>query len=99
VIAAEGGRLTAAPALVGHYETLRSEVLAHRSHGSHLGLVVVLREGLAAWMAAWATCPPAVAARAVCQSPRAERVPTALYADVVHVLTSMALGGRAEPRG
>ena len=98
MIPAEGSRPTAAPALVVHYETLRSEVLAQGSYGSRLGLALVLREGVAAWLAAWATCPAPVAARAACRRAQHERVPTALYADVVHVLTSMALGGLAEQR-
>jgi hypothetical protein len=91
-----GDHGTPAPAFVVHYEALRSQVLGTRPAASRLGLALVLREGLAAWMAAWATCPAPVAPHGAEQSTSQDRIPNALCADVVHVLTSMALSGLQE---
>jgi hypothetical protein len=55
---------TGSDAAVGErYEALRAAVLAHRSSEDRHGLVLMLREGMAAWMAAWSSCSPAPSAR------------------------------------
>ena len=96
--------MIAAPAaLTGHdpfgaaYEALRRSVLGDAPFGGHVGLVLLLREGLTAWMAQAApgaapvepTAPPERCAAAA-------RVSDAIHAAVVHVLVSMALGGLKE---
>ena len=89
-----------AEASVRAYEALRSHVLAGSSAASHAGLVVLLRQGVAAWMArrlALTGNPPAFA----CPAPAApgttallggEQIPAA----IVRVLASMALAAQRE---
>ena len=82
---------------VAAYEALRRSVLGDAPFGGHVGLVLLLREGLTAWMAQAApgaapvepTAPPERCAAAA-------RVSDAIHAAVVHVLVSMALGGLKE---
>jgi hypothetical protein len=72
------------------YEALRAAVLAHRSSEDRLGLVVMLREGMAAWMAAWSSCSLVSSAR----TPDFARDDIHALADpsaVVALLASMAL--------
>lgn len=79
------------------YEELRRGVLVGTSSGGHGGLVRLLREGLAAWMARSVACAVPVA-------PWADRPGAApigsneIHAGVVRVLANMALavGGRRE---
>jgi hypothetical protein len=40
------------------YEELRKEALADQGAGAGLGLALLLRKGLAAWLRAWAQCAP-----------------------------------------
>ena len=94
---------TAAPAgrdtVVTAYEELRRRVLAGGPFGGHVGLVLLLREGLAAWMACCSACAAPV-------EPAADRdrraaapiVPDEIHTAVVRVLASMALAGRGERR-
>lgn len=44
---------------VASYETLRRIALGQRGpdDGPSLGLAILLRQGVAAWLRAWATCP------------------------------------------
>lgn len=76
--------------LVARYEELRQRAL-ERDVFSGGGLAVLLRQGMAAWVDAWSTCPASanVAPRgsAACSS-----LPGALVSDLVLVLTEMALG-------
>jgi len=51
--------------LTERYEALRARVLARSTGGDRYGLALLLREGMAAWIAAWSSCsspPPLVAA-------------------------------------
>jgi hypothetical protein len=84
-------------AAVSAYEALRSHVLAGAA--SPAGLVLLLRQGVAAWMARRLACPspaPAVA----CATARATRllVGEDISATLVQVLASMALCAQAELR-
>lgn len=40
------------------YEELRKEALERKGAGGGLGLVLLLRKGLAAWLHAWVQCAP-----------------------------------------
>ena len=77
----------AADALVARYEALRRWIVDGAGGGSRWGLVLLRREGLAAWIATWAAAPGAAVV-----DPRPEgarRLPDAHQADVVRVLASM----------
>jgi len=85
----------AASTCLGHYEELRGRVLAGRTLGSRLGLSLLLRSGMAAWMQGWAACSPVEpAAQAVAS--RVEPLPDERCAEVVSVLCSMALSNLRE---
>jgi hypothetical protein len=82
-----------AEASVRAYEALRSHVLAGSSAASHAGLLVLLRQGVAAWMARRLAC--------ACPAPAAARTTTLLVGEEIHaalvrVLASMALGAQQE---
>jgi len=84
---------------VAAYEELRRRVLAGASFGGHFGLALLLREGLAAWMARGSACSVPVAPAADLD----RRVATPIVSDEIHagvvrVLASMALGGHREMR-
>jgi len=83
-------------ACVTAYEALRTHVLTGSAAGSHAGLVVLLRQGVAGWMAHRSTCRLPVPAVAHAATPVGG---DALHAAVVRVLASMALAGRREVRG
>ena len=82
---------------VAAYETLRSEVVEGTPSGSHLGLIVLLREGLAG-LATW-MCHAECSARAQ-PAIRSHRLMPLLgdqdQASIVRVLASMALAGREQ---
>ena len=79
------------------YEALRRRVLTGAAFGGPFGLVLLLREGLAAWMARGAAglapVEPAVNPERCVAAPR---VSDAIHAAIVGVLASMALGGLKE---
>ena len=79
------------------YEELRCRVLAGAPFGGAFGLVLLLREGLAAWMAGGSAGSVPVAPT-VDQDRRAAApiVSDEIHAAVVRVLASMALGGLKE---
>lgn len=76
------------------YENLRRHVLAGTAFGSHFGLLLLLRDGLAAWVSRCATSSAAL-------EPAADREPRAaapnvsdgIRASVVQVLAGMVLRG------
>ena len=71
------------------YEALRRSVLAGASYGDHGGLVLLLREGLAAWMRSGAVgAAPVEPERRVAAPIMADESDAA----VVRVLATMALG-------
>ena len=75
------------------YENLRRHVLAGTAFGSPFGLVLLRREGLAAWVSRGATSTAALPAadRAPCAA--APKVSDGIRASVVQVLASMVLRG------
>lgn len=93
--AATGGSDTS----VTSYEELRSRVLAGAPFGSHFGLVLLQREGMAAWMARRSA--GAVSVQPVANPDRRAAVPLVsdeIHASIVRVLASMAMAGREERR-
>ena len=75
------------------YEALRSHVLAGSSTGSHAGLVVLLRQVVAAWMARRVACAcPAPATAGATTRIKGEEI----HAAIVRVLASMALAVQSE---
>jgi hypothetical protein len=79
------------------YEQLRSRVLAGSTSGDQLGLMLMMREGTAAWMARRSTRAIRSEARSVGRERRS--APLALddlHVAVVRVLASMALGTSVE---
>ena len=85
---------TSADSATVAYEALRSQVLTDSQRGGRFGLILLLREGIAAWIDRRAACsaPAAASFRAVPALP----VSDPLRADIVHVLASIALTRREE---
>jgi recombinational DNA repair protein (RecF pathway) len=84
---------------VAAYEELRSHLLAGSPSSRHFGLILLLREGIAAWIERCAACsaPPAQSAtpqRALAGPLLSEQ----LAVEIVRVLASIALTGREEMR-
>ena len=80
------------------YEELRRRVLTGAAFAGGSGLVVFLREGLAAWMARGAVGAAPVAPAGPPVRGAVPRVANELHAAVVRVLASMALGHMKETR-
>jgi hypothetical protein len=80
------------------YEALRRRVLTGAAFGGAGGLVVLLRDGLAAWMARGAAGAAAVEAADPARRGAAPIVSDEIHAAVVRVLASMALAGLKEMR-
>ena len=78
------------------YEELRRRVLAGAAFGGPFGLVLLLREGLAAWMARGSAGAAPVEAAGPERRGAAPLVSDEVHAAVVRVLASMALGGLEE---
>jgi len=78
---------------VAAYEALRRRVLTGAVVGGPGGLVLLLRDGLAAWMARRSAGAAPVEAAGPARREAAPLVSDAIHAAVVRVLTSMALGG------
>lgn len=79
------------------YEQLRSRVLAGSTSGDQLGLVLMMREGTAAWMARRSTSTIRSEARVVGPEHRSTPLPLDdFHVAVVRVLASMALGTSVE---
>jgi hypothetical protein len=75
-----------------NYETLRSRALEDGRVGGHFGLVILMREGVAAWMRHAAMQPATVthvAAKDVLG--RTPPIPDGLRADVALVLANMLM--------
>ena len=80
-----------APTHVARYEELRRHAVERQILAGRLGLAVLLRQGLAAWVEQWSEMPaatPAPSARISSASP----LPDDASADVINVLAAMALG-------
>jgi hypothetical protein len=74
-----GPALIAPPVLVTSYETLRRVALglSAPTDGPSLGFTLLLRQGMTAWLGAWALYPPPTA-------PEPAAVPVATIPSVVH---------------
>ena len=82
------------------YEELRSHVRAGSAFRSHLGLVLLLREGVAAWVARGSACSR-VQVESLGSPERPALAPVVtdeLHVGLVRVLANMALAGREELR-
>ena len=78
------------------YEQLRSYVLENSIHGGHAGLILVMREGVAAWID---HCTPGFTPAVSTHVDRVVTLPNLsqqLHADIVDVLVSIALTTRKE---
>jgi len=80
-------------ASVAAYENLRRHVLAGTASGSPFGLVLLLREGLAAWVSHGAISTAALPAADRAPRGAAPNVSDGIRASVVQVLASMVLRG------
>ncbi|GAC1376112.1 MAG: hypothetical protein NVSMB4_04730 [Acidimicrobiales bacterium] len=69
---------------VERYETLRRHAMGGEASGWRLGLAVMQRQGVTAWLRAWQTIPPAPAPRSSVRSPVGDD-------ELVAVLATMAL--------
>ena len=67
------------PAVVSSYETLRRVALGHSgpNDGPRLGFTLLLRQGMTAWLCAWAMCPCPTA-------PEPAAVPLSAIPSLVH---------------
>lgn len=82
---------------VARYEELRHGVITRAPGHQHYGVIVLLREGLAAWLAHEPARLSAVhAAAAPPGRPAAPPVRGELHQSLVRVLATMALAGRRE---
>lgn len=86
--------------MVEGYEELRKQALGTgvKNQGG-LGLALLMRQGVKSWMDAWPRRAPEVSVRPFPEPSREEIVPLDLRAEVVMILTGMALSGRPEVRG
>lgn len=75
------------------YEALRTHVLTGATGGSHAGLIVLLRQGVAAWMARRSACPSSMPPPARAATPF---VGDELRTAIVRVLANVALAGQKE---
>jgi hypothetical protein len=79
------------------YETLRSQTIGGQTLAPRLGLAVLLRQGMAAWMDAWSNLPEPESSRSARgQRRRSLPIPAESSAAAVHVLAAMAFGHMQE---
>jgi len=82
---------------VAAYEELRNRVLANSTSGGHFGLLLLIREGIAAWMARCSIrAVPSLPLVDPAQRAAVPLVSDEIHAGIVRVLASMALAGRGE---
>ena len=84
--------------VVGAYEELRRRVLAGAPFGGHVGLVLLLREGIVAWMTRGSVGAAPVEATDAERRRAAPLVSNEIHAAVVRVLVNMALSGLKEEK-
>ncbi len=76
-----------------HYEELRHHAIQRDDPVARHGLAVLLRRGVAAWIAAWSGVPAASVSRsAVDERPDSCPWPGSTNAELVRLLAAMALG-------
>jgi hypothetical protein len=80
------------------YEALRAYTVERQAPASRDGLVVLLGQGVAAWMEAWSRLPAGTPRAVQPERPRPSPVPEDVSAEVVHVLVAMTLGHIQEMR-
>jgi hypothetical protein len=73
------------------YETLRSCAMQRHALGNRDGLVVLLRQGVAAWMEAWSRLPTPPPRLAQAEPRRRSTLREDVSAEVVRVLAAMTL--------
>jgi len=78
------------------HEVLRAHAVERHASASRDGLVVLLRQGVAAWMAAWSRLPapwtpPASPAQTERQRQRPSPLPDDASPEVVRILAAMTL--------
>ena len=76
-----------------HYEDLRRRVLDGYVSASRLGLALLMHQGLGAWIEAWPTCSARIAPATEKPAPAKQLLCEQVHADVVQVLTTMAMSG------
>jgi len=82
-----------APEHTSRYEALRDHALRRDASFARHGLVVLLRQGVAAWMDAWSKMPsPPSPQPAKDESQRPCPLPDGSSAEVIRVLAAMTLG-------
>jgi hypothetical protein len=82
---------------VAAYEQLRSQAIAGATSGSHFGLILLLREGIAAWIArARIDFAPAESPVDPNFCAASSALPTEIHAGIVGVLANMAMASRKE---
>lgn len=82
---------------VAAYEQLRQRVLAGNVLGNRIGLIMLLREGLAAWISRCATLPAPFEPLLPRESRAAAlNLPDPIHSSIVRVLVGMVLRGKGE---
>ncbi|MCP5044011.1 MAG: hypothetical protein GY944_23530 [bacterium] len=74
------------------YESLRAYVAKRHAPAVRDGLVVLLRQGLVAWMDTWSRLPAPPSRSARVERPRFSPLADDVSAEVVRVLAAMTLG-------
>lgn len=85
-------------ALTERYETLRSRVLTGSGVGCRLGLALLVREGVVAWMEGWSQYPEIVPPARSGSGVTDDALPDDRCAETVHLLADMILSGLKEHR-
>lgn len=80
-----------APDHAARYETLRAYAVPRHAPATRDGLVVLLRQGVAAWMVAWCRLPAPPTRPTQEERQRPSPLPDDASAEVVHVLAAMTL--------
>jgi hypothetical protein len=80
-----------APDHTTRYEALRAYAVERHASASRDGLVLLLRQGVAAWMAAWSTLPAPPAPPMQTERQRPSPLPGDVSAEVVRILAAMTL--------
>jgi hypothetical protein len=83
-------RTSTAGDLTDRYEELRSQALG--GSGRELGLALLLRQGMRAWVEAWSNCTLTMPAERRREGGLDEVVPIQLRTEIAIVLAGMALG-------
>lgn len=80
---------------IARYEELRRHAVERRILASRFGLAVLLQQGLAAWVEQWSKIPAPTPTSSTEMS-KSLPLPDNTSADVIHVLTAMAISHMQE---